>query len=204
MKKILKISLYFIIIVVLTALIINLYVVSTTKSSIYKYNQNQSKDADAILILGAAVRGNQPSPMLQDRLDEGIRLYKEGYADKIIMSGDHQNEYYSEVNIMKDYAINQGVPSDHIIIDDKGYSTYESVYRAKNIFQINHVIIVTQEYHLYRALYIAKSLDMEVYGANSNPRTYSNQYKRDVREIAARIKDFFACLIEVKPQYLSE
>lgn len=133
--------------------------------------------------------------MLQDRLDEGVKLYKEGIASKIIMSGDHGREEYDEVNIMKEYAIEQGVPSEDIFMDHAGFSTYESIYRAKEIFDADNIVIATQEYHLYRALYIAEKLDINAYGVNSDPRKYSGQTFRELREILARNKDFINCII---------
>ena len=159
---------------------------------------------DCILILGAGIWGDKPSPMLQDRLDEGIKLYKKGLSSKIIMSGDHGKEEYDEVNVMKSYAIEKGVPSKDIFMDHAGFSTYESVYRSKEVFEVKKMIIVTQKYHLYRALYIADRLDINAYGVNSNPKKYSGQIFREVREILARNKDFIYTIIKPKPTYLGE
>ena len=77
------------------------------------------------------------------------------------MSGDHGQIEYDEVNTMKQVAIDAGVPSNDIFMDHAGFSTYESIYRAKEIFEADKLIIVSQEYHLYRALYIAKQLGIE-------------------------------------------
>lgn len=164
----------------------------------------QQFDADCILILGAGVRNGQPTPMLKDRLEEGIKLYKEKKAPKIIVSGDHSREDYDEVNIMKQYAIEQGVPSSDIFMDHAGFSTYESLYRARDIFQVKKVIIVTQDYHLYRSLYIANELGIDAIGYSANPRTYSGQMMREAREIIARCKDFVTTIIQPKPTYLGE
>ena len=142
--------------------------------------------------------------MLEDRLNEGIKLYKEGISSKIIMSGDHGRKDYDEVNIMKKYAIEQGVPSEDIFMDHAGFSTYESIYRAREIFKVNKIIIVTQKYHLYRALYIANKLGIETYGVNADPRRYVGAAYREVREILARNKDFIKCIIKPKPTYLGE
>ena len=141
---------------------------------------------------------------LQDRLEEGIKLYNEGVATKIIMSGDHGREEYDEVNIMKEYAIAKGIPSEDIFMDHAGFSTYESIYRVKEIFDADNIVIVTQEYHLYRALYIADKLDINAYGVNSDPRKYSGQTFRELREILARNKDFINCIIKPEPTYLGE
>ena len=83
------------------------------------------------------------------------------------MSGDHGRVSYDEVNTMKDYAINDGIPSDDIFMDHAGFSTYDSMYRAKEIFGVKKIVIVSQKYHLTRALYIAKKLGIEAYGVSA-------------------------------------
>lgn len=205
MKKIIKILGITAIIGIVLVLSINFYVVGITKEKIIKNNDySKLRDVDCIVILGAGIWGDKPSPMLQDRLEEGIKLYNEGVAPKVIMSGDHGREGYDEVNIMKEYAVNKGIPSEDIFMDHAGFSTYESIYRAKEIFDADNIVIVTQEYHLYRALYIADKLDINAYGINSEPRQYSGQLFREIREILARNKDFINCIIKPKPTYLGE
>lgn len=178
----------------------NIYVCSSTEN---QFNIS-SKDADCILVLGAGVRNGKPTPMLNDRLESAIQLYKDKKAPKIIMSGDHGQKEYDEVNIMKNFAIEKGVPSSDIFMDHAGFSTYESLYRAKEIFQAKKVIIVTQDYHLYRALYIANQLGLDATGVPSNPRKYSGQTKRDIREFAARVKDVITCTFKPEPTYLGD
>lgn len=204
MKRLLKLILKIAIMCLVFVLAINTYVIRTTSQRIVKNNDELPKNIDCIVILGAGVWGDKPSPMLQDRLNEGIRLYKEEKAPKIIMSGDHSEQYYDEVNIMKQYAINNGVPSEDIFMDHAGLSTYESIYRAKEIFNAKNIIIVTQKYHLYRALYIANQLDVNAYGVNSDPRKYAGQLYREFREILARNKDVLNCIIKPKPTFLGE
>lgn len=203
--KILNILLIIVLISIIITIIINYYIINTSKKRILK-EEDYSKlnNIDCILILGAGIWGDKPSPMLQDRLDEGIKLYKKGLSSKIIMSGDHGKEEYDEVNVMKSYAIEKGVPSKDIFMDHAGFSTYESVYRSKEVFEVKKMIIVTQKYHLYRALYIADRLDINAYGVNSNPKKYSGQIFREVREIIARNKDFIYTIIKPKPTYLGE
>ena len=157
---------------------------------------------DCIIILGAGIWDNKPSPMLEDRLLEGIKLYKNNVSDKIIMSGDHGREEYDEVNTMKNYAIENGVLSEDIFMDHAGFSTYESIYRAKEIFKAKKIVIVTQKYHLYRALYIANKLGIEAYGVGSDPRQYVGATYREIREILARDKDFVKCIFKLTSIYL--
>ena len=186
----------------LITIIINSYVILTTYKLID--NSDENKNFDCILVLGAGIRNNYPSPMLEDRLLASIKLYNDGVAPKILVSGDHEYKDYDEVNVMKNYLIENGIPSEDIFMDHAGLSSYDSVYRANKIFKVNRMIIVTQKYHLYRSLYIAKMLDIDAYGVSANPRKYYGQLKRDIREYAARIKDFFKCLIMPEPTYLGE
>lgn len=159
---------------------------------------------DCILVLGCGVYGDTPSHMLEDRLLQGIELYENGASDKMLMSGDHGEENYDEVNVMKDFARNRGVKSENIFMDHAGFSTYESMYRAKEVFKAEKIIIVTQDYHLYRAIYDARALGLEAYGVASNPRTYSGQTYRDVREFLARNKDFLYGIFKPEPTYLGD
>lgn len=159
---------------------------------------------DCILVLGCGVYGDTPSHMLEDRLLQGVELYENGTSDKMLMSGDHGKENYDEVNVMKDFALSRGVKSSDIFMDHAGFSTYESMYRAKEIFKAEKILIVTQDYHLYRAIYDARALGLEAYGVASNPRTYSGQLYRDLREILARNKDFVYGIFKPEPTYLGE
>lgn len=205
MKKLLKYGIIVIIIIALIVLGINLYVkISTNKQIIKENDYTELSDVDCIIILGAGIWGDKPSPMLEDRLLEGIKLYKNGASDKIIMSGDHGRKEYDEVSIMKNYAIEKGIPSENIFMDHAGFSTYESIYRAKDIFQANKIIIVTQKYHLYRALYIANQLGLEAYGVGADPRQYVGATYREIREILARDKDFIKCIFKPEPTYLGD
>ena len=203
---IVKIIIIIIILLIILVFGINFYVKSSTKKQIIDNESELSNlsDVDCILILGAGVRNNAPSPMLEDRLLKGIELYNKNISNKIIMSGDHGREEYDEVNIMKDFAINKGIKSEDIFMDHAGFSTYESIYRAKEIFEAKKIIIVTQSYHLYRALYIANSLGIEAYGVSADLRTYTNQLSREIREIVARDKDFIKCIYKPKPTYLGD
>ena len=184
----------FIILIIIVILIlgINFFVVlSTQRNIITEEDAKELENVDCILILGAGIWGEEPSPMLEDRLLQGISLYKNQVSPKIIMSGDHGTQEYDEVNVMKDFAIEKGVPSEDIFMDHAGFSTYESIYRAK-------------QYHLYRALYIAKQFEIEAYGVPSNPRKYSGQVFREIREVFARDKDWIQCIVKPKPTYLGE
>lgn len=203
-KKSLKIIFFVILVIIILTIGINLIIYFSTKNSIITDKSEKLENIDCILILGAGIWNNQPSPMLEDRLLEGISLYKKGISSKIIMSGDHGKVDYDEVNIMKKFAIEKGVNSEDIFMDHAGFSTYESIYRTQKIFQVKKIVIVTQQYHLYRALYIAKQFGIEAYGVASNPREYARQSIREVREWIARDKDFIKCIYKPTPTYLGD
>lgn len=163
------------------------------------------EQADAALVLGAQVKADgSMSKMLTERVDMGIALYQAGVVKKIIMSGDHGREDYDEVNTMKDYAVAKGVPSEDIFMDHAGFSTYESMYRAKEIFQVESMVVVTQQYHLYRALYDGMAFGMEVKGVPCDTAVYYGDTYRKCREMLARLKDFGYTIVKPEPTYLGE
>lgn len=189
-----------------SVLAINARVVSVGKGRLLTAQEAaQLEDVDCILVLGCQVKADgTPSLMLKDRLDRGIELYQLGAAPKLLMSGDHGQPDYDEVGTMKQYAMDAGVPSSDVFMDHAGFSTYESMYRAKEVFQAHKIIIVSQEYHLYRAIYIAQALGLDAYGVAANGQDYAGQWSRDVREVLARVKDFLTSIWQPQPTYLGE
>ena len=125
-------------------LCINFYVIASGNSRIIRNGDYSGlADVDCVIVLGAGIWGDGPSPMLADRLAKGLELYDAGVAPKIIMSGDHGQTDYDEVNLMKSYAKDHGVPSEDVFMDHAGFSTYDSMFRAKHVFQAKRVVIVT-------------------------------------------------------------
>ena len=184
---------------------VNAYVTGSTAEEILSAEEAADESADCVLVLGAYVYPDGTlSDMLEDRVKTGIELYKNGAAKKLLFSGDHGRKNYDEVNAMKAYALEQGVPEEDIFLDHAGFSTYESVYRAGAVFEVKKVIIVTQKYHLYRALYAAERLGLEAVGVDGALRRYVGQDRQDVREFLARNKDFLSCIFQPKPTYLGD
>lgn len=185
---------------------LNMYVYNSTSGNIKTpESATELTGMDCILVLGCGVyEDGTPSPMLEDRLKRGIELYKAGVAPKLLMSGDHGQDSYNEVAVMKAYAIEAGVPSEDIFMDHAGFSTYDSIARAHDVFHARQFVIVTQDYHLYRALYIARRYEVTAYGVNADLRSYGGQFGREVREVLARIKDFGKCMAKPAPTYLGD
>lgn len=187
-------------------LIINGVVKSAGKDRIISVEDaTKLEDIDCVIVLGCQVKDDGSlSGMLKDRMWRALELYEAEVAPKLLMSGDHGREDYDEVGAMKNYAVENGVPSENVFMDHAGFSTYETMYRANEIFESDKVVIVTQEYHLYRALYIAEQLGIEAYGVSSDFHNYAGQTMRECREILARCKDWAMCIFKPEPKYLGE
>ena len=191
---------------------VNLYARLSTEDNLYYIEEVSaiSQKPDVILVLGAGVRpGGSPSNMLEDRLLTAFQLYEAGICDKILVSGDHGTEYYDEVNVMKSYLVKKGIPSESVFMDHAGFSTYDSIYRAKAIFGVKKILIVTQEYHSFRSLMIANHLDLDAIAVaapilSSDVEVYPKQAWYSFRETLARVKDFFWCLAKPEPTFLGE
>lgn len=184
---------------------INHYIKATAGRQIVTPEQAAAFQADCVLVLGAGVESDgSPSPMLRDRLSRGLELYEMGASDRLLMSGDHGSRLYDEVGAMKRFAVAAGVPSQCVFMDHAGFSTYESLYRARDVFQANRIVIVTQKYHLYRALYVADRLGLQAVGVACAEISYGGQQLRELRETLARVKDFFYLFAAPEPTYLGQ
>ena len=171
---------------------VNLTVILSVKKEIGKTFEDGSSVCG--VVLGAKVHeGGRLSDMLRDRMDTAIALYQNGSVSRLLLSGDGSGEW-SEVHYMKLYAIEKGVSEEDILVDPEGYSTYETMQRAREVYGLENILAVTQTYHLFRAMYIARDFGMEVKGASADLEIYIGQIYRDCREVLARIKDFGKCL----------
>ena len=175
-------------------IVVNRMVVTSTEDKIVSLDRLDSvnKTYSAIVVLGAGLqKDGSPSHMLEDRLKGAISLYRKGASEIIVLSGDNSGESYDEVTAMERYCLQAGIPSEAILRDEVGFSTYDTVYNTVKKLGYDNIIFVTQEYHLYRALYLADKMGADADGLASDPRTYSGQIVRDIREYLARTKDFF-------------
>lgn len=207
LKKIIAIFFVFCLVASSVPVAMNLYLCSYASKYIITLDEAKEMKVDCALVLGAGVWGDSPSPMLEERINCGIDVYNAGSSDRILMSGDHGREGYDEVNVMKNFAVNEAsIPADNIFMDHAGFSTYESMYRAKEVFCVSSCIIVTQKYHLYRAIYDARKLGLEAYGIDAEKLTYSPEVKlyNNAREFLARCKDILWCVVKPEPTYLGE
>ena len=211
-KRIFQIILMLLLLSIAFVAITNVVVINSVKDRIISV-QEAAKLAEGnnppqtILVLGCSVYGDHPSVMLAARLDSALEIFKSGGANHLLLSGDNGQVYYNEVQAMEKYALEHGadigVTANKIQLDHAGFSTYESMYRLRDVFLVDSAVVVTQKYHLYRALYNGKHLGTEVYGVEAEPSSQGQLY-RDIREILARTKDFCYVLLDVKPTFLGE
>lgn len=201
LSNIVQILSLLVIVAVFSVFAINAYVCRVGESTLTK----TPKQADAVIVLGASVYGNTVSHVLADRLNQAYLVYRDGYASKIIVSGDHGTKDYNEVKAMRNYLVEKGVCEADIFMDHAGFSTYDTIYRAKDIFCVKQAIIVSQEDHLVRALYIASRLGLEAEGVSAGSYPPGEALVQKVRELFARVKAFLQCeILHPEPVFLGE
>lgn len=187
------------------ALGVNGYVVLSTRDRVLSLAEGPPGEVDCILVLGCGVYADgSPTPMLRDRLTRGVALYQAGWGDKLLLSGDNRSVYYNELATMYQVSRDLGAPGEAIVLDYAGLSTYDSLYRARDIFGVERLVIVTQDYHLSRALYLARALGLEAWGVAADGQNYPGQTMRDVREILARDKDFLWAILQPEAAILGD
>lgn len=186
--------------------LINFHIIQ--KSSPYIFSDyhtlpNLQSPQPVAIVLGALVHSNgQMSDMLTDRVAQAITLYRAQKIQKILVSGDHGQVHYDEVNVMKNFLLIQGVLPTDIFLDHAGFDTYDSLYRAHHIFGIDSAVIITQEFHLSRAVYIGRSLGMNVSGLIADRYIYAGIERNQFREILARVKAYLNVNFHSQPKYL--
>lgn len=199
------IILVFAVLTIVLVLLIDCHVEKTGKAHVLTESR-LGTGYDCVIVPGAAVYQNSiPSPMLQDRLEVAFEIYQKKIVPKILVSGDHGKVDYDEVSVMRDYLIAKGVPSEDIFMDYAGFDTYQTLYRARDIFKVKKAVIATQDFHLYRALYIGEKLSMELDGVDSALRDYHNSIWNRAREYLARTKAFLECeIFKPEPEFLGD
>ena len=183
----------------------SVYVVWSARAEILSQEEAPPANLDCFLVLGCGVHADgTPTPMLRSRMTRAVELYQAGWADKLLLSGDNSRADYNEVATMKTLALEGGVPEEDIVLDHAGFSTYDSLYRARDVFLAERIVIITQEYHLSRALYLADALGLEAWGVAAAPRNDAGQIMRDAREILARDKAILWAILQPEPKFLGD
>jgi len=192
---------YFLLISGLLLLVFLFLVPITMRAAVSHYTYTSVADvprSDIALVLGASVVRGMPSPVLAERAEAAIALYRAGKVRKILVTGDSSASSYDEVTPVRKYLLNAEIPSSDILLDHAGFDTYSSLYRAREVFLVRSVIVVTQDFHLPRALWIGKHLGLTVHGltAEGGERSVHNS----LREIPASLKALTDILMHREPR----
>jgi len=163
------------------------------------------EDHQIILVLGAGVeQDDKISDVLRDRLDTAVELFTNRKVLRIIISGDNSRENYNETDSMRNYLLEAGIPPRIIFTDYAGFDTFDSIFRAREIFGAEKLILISQEFHLPRAIFLAEKLGIEALGFSANLRKYRNQPQMNLREVLANTKAVGNILFNSKPHFLGE
>jgi len=146
----------------------------------------------AIVFGAGLLRDGSAGPVLRDRVETAVQLYRQGNVQKLLMSGDNRFVNYNEPEAMRQYALDLGVPDGDIVLDYAGRRTYDTCYRANAIFQLNSAILVTQSFHLPRALFLCNSFGVQSTGVEAN-----NTYFRKISRLYWNTRELFATVQSV-------
>lgn len=207
MKKLIKKTVRFLILAVIAviAFTVSTYNYTDKIGEKLTVTMEETKEADCIIVLGAGIVGDRPSISLANRLDKAIEVYNLGHTKKILVTGDHGQSDYDEVNVMRNYLLEKGIPKEDIFMDHAGFSTFDSMHRARSVFKAQSAIVVTQKLHLRRALYIGDKLGIKVVGVEAANSTAKSTAVQSIREYPARVKAFLQCeILHSKPRFLGE
>lgn len=184
----------------------NIIVIASAKQNVVSFEEAvELGDIDCIIVLGAGVKPDGTmSNLLYERTLCGAELYLKNASERLLLSGDHSRADYNEVGAMKEYMVSRGIDKSAVFTDHAGFDTYDTMYRAKEIFKAKRVIIVTQGFHLSRAVFIAKALGLDAYGVDCDTGRFGRNPMNDLREIAARPKYVLDAIFKPEPQYLGE
>ena len=207
LKKLFRTLLFTFLAMAAGTVVINIGIVLAARNYTYT-TVNTVPSRTAILVLGSMTYGTRLSPVLHDRVTGGIRLIQNGRGKKLLLSGDHGQIRYDEVNAMRLYVLENApsIPKEDIFMDHAGFNTWDSMYRARDVFEVKDLIIVTQKFHIARSVCIARSLGLDAVGYAVNQDRFSKASIRywGLREYFARIKAFFSIAVKPKPRYLGD
>ena len=204
LKGLILFGIFMAILTIIVVFLLSLQTENQGSSYIYQDIAKTPK-AQTVMILGASVLRNKTmSDMIKDRADTAIEVYKASKAENILISGDGQAKNYNEVVVVNNYLLEQGIPKEKILLDYYGFDTYDSLYRARDIFGIKNLIISTQNFHLPRALFIAKSLGIQAYGITADRHKYKNMELNIGRELLATVKAYVDVFYSAKPAILDK
>ncbi|MGH8481641.1 MAG: SanA/YdcF family protein [Nevskiaceae bacterium] len=177
------------VLLVVVVVLSNRWVINSTDSNLYK-DTSLLPDNEAALVLGCSpfVSSGKPNPQFRGRMQAAAELYRLGKVRRLILSGANPDSRYNEPKKMREALLELGVPSEAMVLDFAGDSTYESVTRATAVFGLHEVTIVTQKYHAYRALFLARKTGVRAVAYQAPIEGVAGPgFRHPPREIFARV-----------------
>lgn len=193
---------------VISMVLMRLYTLHAMQDHIYSREDVPARRV--AVVFGARVfSSGRLSPMLADRVATAADLYRDGKVDALLLTGDNSQANYNEPEAMRRYARQLGVPDEALVLDYAGFRTYDSCYRARDVFQVEDAILVTQDFHLSRALLTCRSLGIDAVGVVAEiqrPRGYLTRsvIYSELREIPATALAVLDVLREPEPAFLGD
>jgi vancomycin permeability regulator SanA len=189
-------------VVLIVNLGLQLYVDGQTQDLVYSPDSDDLPRQHVAIVFGAGLnQAGGPSAMLYDRVQVAADLYKNNKVDKLLMTGDNSAVNYNEVEVMRKTAVELGVDDEDIVLDYAGFSTWDSCYRAHEVFGLNQATLVTQKFHLPRALFACKQLGVKPVGVAADVQSYPTTWN-EIREFPAIFSTFWNIATNRQPQFL--
>lgn len=192
-RNIISVLLFTIGLFVLPIVLVNFFIKRDYQELIFQESEFEDIQNTRIgIVFGAGldINAENPSLILKDRLDTAVNLYESGKIEKVIVSGDNRFENYNEPNVMYEYLIKAGISEFDVHRDYAGRSTYDTCFRAKEIFGVSEALLITQSFHLPRALYTCQNLGVQAQGASADRHVYTKRNYNNIREIFAMLDTF--------------
>src|SRR5687767_6385430 len=164
--------------VIKIVIVVLVLVIAGTALRIYTYSDNSSEtQADAAVVLGAAVWSQGVSPVFRERINHAIDLYRRGRVHKIIFTGGQGNRNEpTEAAAARAYAVSSGISSRDILIEQRSHTTYENLVYAKQLADahgLKKVLIVSDPMHMRRAIAMAQDVGLEAYPSPTTTTRYT-------------------------------
>lgn len=203
-KKVILASVLSLVIAILIVLGLKAYIERDTQHLIFE-DISRVPSSETVIVLGASVHSDgKLSPILKDRVDTALELYRNKKVKRFLVTGDHSTDDYNEVNAMGNYLMERGIPENKILLDHAGLDTYDSMYRSNAVFGVEDAIVVTQKFHLPRTIFIAKGLDLPYTGFAARSNSYKTTNKIERRELLANLKALYEVLLKKEPTTLED
>ncbi len=204
MRRLMIVAIVLLSLLILAFIVYKLWVDSQAQGLTYSYDAPNLPHNHVGLVFGAGLNASGgPSAILYDRVATAADLYKEKKVDKLLMSGDNSETSYNEVEVMRRTAVGLGVLDKDIVLDYAGFNTWDSCYRAREVFGLKSATLVTQKFHLPRALHSCNYLGVKSIGVSADRQHY-NTFDNEVRELPALFANAIRVIVNDRPRYLGD